>query len=802
MRQTRGAVNAPLSGDALPVYLSIMLRLGVLAFGLAAASACVRDFSLPGPDAQPVIQSVTPNHFYSGDQIAITATNLSADPTTNHVQFPNVGAVPGEGFDPSGALLVTVPDNIFEGSLIVVTPHGTSTPFESSSDAGDTWYWLGDGRPYLGTQVGSISLLHRPAAIAAVGGKLFVPSSLFRLLMSPQSDSLGLSSRVLALAPSIDGTYLYLAFADDGIAQVSTADNALVAQPLDVGFAIHAVAAGGTATAPFVYAVATDISGIVRVQTFSGDPLVLSQRDPITLPLQTATGALLEPDGKHLVVVGQTVQDGANAGSVVVVDMTPLSPSPETLAAPADRRPVGAMTLLPVGPSTRVAVAFDDGSVGLLSVGAGPAWHGSLNTGTPSAPGALAVANPAGPSARLLATKPADGVVSAIDPVKNVVAWSTSVRGTPLTMAVDASTGILYAADDSANGVDELRAADGTWLGRISLNLDLGSDPRFAGGPVPNYPAVSYDSPGPFDMFVLARRQRQVVIIDDYTLEVQKPIALGGATPPLGLATAPDGTVWAIHEGELGLVSGKRKQKGEQIVATDLTAPPTRVAFTADGTLLVGSPQEVAVYKNQQRAGALLLPGKNLVDLERLNDGKILVLWTEDGATGRALNGGSWTADELAGNAMPDHAFTSAPGWHGFFGAASLVYGPVLFFNICDGFFPVGTPKSLSGSRCGILLDDNLGAPLLPSTASVKEDGVVAITPDKRYFVYYRKATDDGVLRILDEKSSSDMAANGLDFGYYETFAVERSPGTPGFDPSGAYMYVPLPVTDRVLVFQ
>jgi hypothetical protein len=421
-------------------------------------------------------------------------------------------------------------------------------------------------------------------------------------------------------------------------------------------------------------------------------------------------------------------------------------------------------------------VALDDGSLAIFDLAA-PSLVTTLQAGSSTQASALLALPLPGGGTELVASKPLESAVLALDAKTGARLWITQLKGRPTAMAADPDGTRLHVADDESNFTDAIDLG-GRWLGRTSFLVGLGNAPECACGAVADYPADQSRSPR---MLVLARALRQILEVNPYTLAFHRGEVLSGVSAPLGLARAPDGKVWVVHQSELGTVDGST----EKIVASGLPYPPQRVDFAADGSVLVGSLQDITVVRGGSVAGGLHLPGA-LALLEARTDGRALVLWSVSGSGGTAAGGGVYTIDALAAGGQPAIPLPPLPDVRGFIGAVSQRMGPTLFFT---------TAPSLGGAAAITLRADTL-QPDAPVPSVVKEAGPLEPTPDGLYFLWTRQVSPDGILHVASYYDSTQGIRD------YEVFQLSSRLSVPALDPSGQYVFTPLPGEDGITVLQ
>lgn len=757
-----------------------------LCFALSSSAACQRDLAPPPHSTIPTITAVAPARVFSGYTLTLTGANFDSSAASNLVQFPGV-AVPASAIDPvTGGLQVLVPDGLplsapDQGgavfSVSVSNSGGNSKPSPSLK-------WLGNGRPNLGTVLNTLRLLHRTPGIAATTAGVRIASSLFHAIIAAGASGVSAIARPpkkpSALTATTDGQAMLVGLDPGGVSIFDPAGKLLAQQPLGGASVQFVVPTGGANSR--VFALGRDAAGALQAWAFlpaSGAPVQTRE-----LPLLAASGAAAAPDGATLVVAGTRSRGNQVAGVLLLTHPLDAAAADQLLDAPAGRTPTGAVAAWSDSNGTRAALALDDGSIAVFDL-VSLTQVATLHAGSTTKVAALIALADAG-GTKLIASKPGEKTVQALDALTGAAVWQVELSGLPTALALDPDGTRLHVSDDESNFTDAIRLSTGDplhpagqWLGRTSFLVDLGNAPGCACGAMPDYPAsLAMQAVRAPRMLIVARALRQLLEVNPYSLSLHRGEVLSGTSAPLGLALAPDTTVWVLHETELGTVDGAT----ETIVASGLPHPPTRVSFASDGSVLVGSLEDVTVVRKGAVAGGLHLPG-SLALLEPRADGSALVLWSAGG--GHTAGGGIFTIDALVANGPPRLALPALAGVQGFLGAVSQLSGPALFFV-----------AGASQGAAAVTLDPATLQASAPYPSSVKERGPIAATPDGLYFFWTREASPDGMLHI---GSYYDPMNGVLD---YEVYPLGSTFGIPGLDPSGALSFTPMPDSDAVTVLQ
>ncbi|MGC4115946.1 MAG: hypothetical protein QM765_15440 [Myxococcales bacterium] len=397
-------------------------------------------------------------------------------------------------------------------------------------------------------------------------------------------------------------------------------------------------------------------------------------------------------------------------------------------------------------------------------------------------------------------TKPADGSVVQYDAISEEAEWTVQIRGEPTVLDLAADIDELAVANAEDNGVDIIQASSGLWLGRISFGLELGSADDGPGGVVAPY---SYDPRLPardYAMHALARAAGMVLVIDASSLELTRTVALAHRSPPLEPVSAPlrlavtsDLHTVVVHERELGILD----RDEERLVVEGLPDKPTTVVPLPGGGLLVGSVGAVEVFGptgDDEHRGFALSKRLELADGVRLAglgvrreagvESQILVV--RSSKEGYAVT--SWSVADF-GSAAPANHVALPLAFGDFLGVADLKSGPAVCFG-----------KSADGPV--IITWPNLFAEELKTEASWLDGPLLgAGTPDQQLATWLSERQGVFVTRLLlYDPEGYVLPAPG--FGTWATYQIPGRGSGPGFDPSGQWMYVPVPKLDQISVFQ
>ena len=753
----------------------------LLLLGLALF-ACARDFSLPQVGVTAAVTGFKPDHAFAGDRLLVTGQAFDPVAARNLVHFARATA-PGESFDPGGALVVHVPDDAGSAPLSVATPAGLGAP----SAAGFTYRGFGHLR--AGQSSTALRALHRPPGIVAAGGDLWIASTLFRAVQSRGGKFVHLDHKVAALVASADGSVMYAAEEDVGnhdVYRIDPANPSKAVGPVPVStWSLRALAVSKDVLGNPQLWVAGDDGTSGYLAKFSGDTgLSLLEQRP--LPLVRVLGVAANPDGSRVVLIGQRVLAGSPSPQTgaLVVDTSSLATVPLWVASPAGRGlPTGAIANL----GADMFVGLDDGIVADLSLGGAAPSFGKLYDTLSSTPvGALAVFSGGSPPAtQLLVSKPDDQTVLALNlGGAGAIAWGVPVRGRPTAVAVDPA-GTLFAADESANFVDAIAASNGQYLNRISFEAALGDPGGSSCGAAYDGFNISTGGHSAPRYLVVARNQFALVTVDAQSLQLGKPLDLvrGGASPAFCVAVAPDGSLWVLHQKEVGRIPLNGKKEVLFTSLKQLPVPPVNLRFLADGRALLQFPSEVKVVgADGQVLGGSSVSGN--LDLLSASDTQVLAVWSSAGQKPLVPHAALWPLDAFIAGGAPSARFDDTSSNLGYAGAVALPDRTLLFF---DSSTALGVPGTVP-----------LDAALLPQpeqTAPVKSHRPIAVAPDRRYFLWTRLVLPDLVLHLTRGVPGSTIV-NTADMPL---------PGPlqgAAFDPSGERLLVPVGSEDVIQVYE
>jgi len=698
-----------------------------------------------------VIASFSPTTTFAFALVTVTGHGFDPTAANDVVRFGNVTARADSVAADGTSLEVFVPDgtpDVLDGPITVTTPNGTSAPSEQR------FAFKGLGHLRHGTAVDTVKFLHQTPGVAMVGGKPYIASLAARGVIGSDGVFVPLPAKPLAMTGTPDGSAAFVGYAG-GL--LRTGPSGTTSRAV-AGIAFRFVAAALDNSR--LFAVGEDPLGAQRA--FAFDPLTLQQLATRDAGVALALGAAAIPGGKLLVV-----------GTDRVALFDPASASTVTVAAPAGATCAGPA----VAVGSVAVVAFADGTLRSLSLGATPAWDTAISTGSSTPVAALVYWNQGGPTGTNFAafTKPAEGIVRQFLP--GCCATSTSaLAGRPRALAWDGNTNSpsLYVANDESNNLDSVAASSGSAVGRVLLPIGLGSAAGCGQG--------SATDEQNFRFLAVERQARQLASINRDSLALNPPVPLAaGSSAPRSVVRAPDGKMWIAHDRELGTLDGNV----ETLAATGLAHPPECLLFPADGSLVVTSGSDVSVLRGGARTGGVTLSGP-VVQAGIRDDGKVVVIWGDAARPGAWPKTAVWDLAALERAGAPAVASEGSAAYEGFLGALLLAQGPFLLFTW-------DVAAQAAGSY-GVLLDASL-APQKARDALVPEDGPLMSTPDASQIVWTRKRGGDRVLRFVDGYDLDGIRD-------YAALRVDGDPLGPAFDATGEYLYVPVPERDEIAVFQ
>ncbi len=743
-----------------PVRLSVILLACLL--GLAAC----KDFTLEPAKTTPVVTDIVPRAAFGDSVIELVGEAFDPTPANNEVTFANGASVRAVGGN-SERIQVVVPRALQETGPVTV-----STATARSAPSAVQFVPLGWGHPNQGSLVAEVRFRHRPVGLLDSTTSVVMTSTLFDLLVTDYGDSVRLDGRPVAFARAPGGPDALVSIKSrDGRGQLLEADGTngrIQASSASSKRVEKVIVAGGAGPARTL---GIDPYGNWFLSTWerTGSTLAATQT---RLEVIEVTGAVAAPDGTVLAVATVADQGGPKT---VLARIAPDGKLERLWTPDSDgHTPTGPIALAQTTDPV-VVLGLADGDLGFVNLTT-RVFHHELMVSYGLVGGISAGVTPE----KIVFTKPSDGAVLQFDVARYRVDWSVQLRGEPTVLDVAADLGEVAVGNVEENVVDIIAAASGTWLGRISFNLGLGSADDGDGGAVAPY---SYDPAAPSrppEMLVLARSARMVLKLDPSSLDVAEPVHLAeGSSEPQRLLATSDLRALVVHRRELGLI----EVDGERLVASNLTTP-VAVAALADGSVALGNAGSIDVleWRNEElvRAGGVSLPdGSSLAALNSFGS-QVLVLWSASGGYG----GGIWTAEALRSGGAAKQTLSLPSSLGELMGLALLADGPAALFAQSS----LGGPAILTFAEL-----QAGGAHPLPSAMSSPLLG--RATPDGRYLAWLSEEFGEHSVRLLYFDPRAGLAS-------YSNYRLPGNASGLTFDPSGQWMYIPVPKLDLVTVVQ
>ena len=776
--------------------MRVLFALGVL--GLLAA--CPRDLTLPPPTVGPRITGFEPTAAFGGDILYVYGENF--DVSGNQLEFPGGLTVLAQGTDAgdtrtNGALSFVVPPRIaYNAPLLLSNTRGRSEP------SGKQFVALGTGHPDDGTPVAQLRFRHNPVGLVDQEENVLMGSSIFDLVVTDGKAFSKVPGRPVALKRSprdvgSDGRALlsvslpgrrgrFLEVKTLNGEEVSTSAPSehrelFILPPFDPTIAI-ARTIGVSDRGKYSFA----------TWTVQGPALNVTRRD---LPFSevigaAALGSLVAVVARNSLDLNYAVWTVSSLGEAQV--WTPMTgsgcntsaamPSPPTLCESPD----GPITVVPpvtMGDPPLVVASLRSGDLLVLSGTSATAIklisYATINALSPTTtPG------------KVLITKGVDGALFQYDLPTQEVDWSVQLRGEPSVIDVAPAIDEIAVGNKFDNAVDIIQASTGTWTGRVAFNLGVGSTNGLQGGIVAPYSYNPDDYDGGYAslqrMDLLMRNVGLVVSIDASSLEIIDHLVLdknGGL--PLRLAVTHDFETLVLHTDAVGVLepeSPDTQQRLERVVTEPLGKVPLDFFVLPNGQVVISFLDSVRWYqwddeedRGLSPAGELQLPaGARL--LSAVADGDdVLVSWT---VSPGVFGGGTYG---LSGSTPIQRSSIDLPrSITEFVGMVAMRDGPAGFFMQQD------TPVTLQGE------DWLTGAE--PTVASViNRKRVSGTTPDGRFVVWLDEGSAEPMARLV---SKGD---DGSWYGY-STYRLAGHAAGPACDPSGQWLYLPVPLLDQLEV--
>jgi hypothetical protein len=777
----------------------LVIALGGLTFLLAS---CSRDLSLPPappPVRVPVIASFTPTAAFGGDQVIVYGENFEL--TGNQLEFPGGTTVladtTAEGdVRIDGGLSFIVPDGLeFSAPLLLSNTQGRS---ELSAA---TFTPLGTGHPNAGTQVATLRFRHNPVGLVDLEDNVLMGSSIFDLLVTDGKAFRRVPGRPLALKrsatpgqgllsvtlPGRNGMMLEVDATDGSELMRSEARpirELFILPPLDSSMVARSI--GVDSERKYTFTTWTAVNGA----------LVASA--PVALPFGEVLGAAALGNQVSIIARGPfdtTFSVFSLTGVTVTRAWTPTTGAAcETQTGPppsceSPDGPVAVVAPVTMGSPPSVVVSLGSGDLLVLSAGA----PRTIKLISYARINALSAAIAPG---KVLFTKAVDGALFQYDLETGALDWSVQLRGEPSVIDVAADIDEIAVGNRLDNAVDVITASTGTWTGRIAFNLGVGSAEKMTGGIVAPY---SYDParwPGGTEpvprLDLLMRNVGLVVSIDASSLEILGHLVLDSdGTAPLRLAVTHDLQTLVVHAHRLGLLEptedpdDDENERTERLVTPYIQNAPLDVLVMPQGQVVLTSLESLRWYewvgspRILQLGGELRLPtGATLMDAAVDGD-EVLITWTT--STG-GFGGGFYALTDFP-TGTQRKPLNLGPSLKEFIGLVSMREGPAAFF--------------LEADRPVVLGREALMRPAMASAKSsvVNRKRLAGTSPDGRYVLWLDEGSAEPMARLV--KADGDGNIMG-----YSTYRLAGNAAGPACDPSGQWLYLPVPLLDQLEVVQ
>ena len=762
-------------------------------------SSCSRDLVLPPvPPAprSPSIISFAPAAAFGGDQLIVSAQNV--DKLGNQLVFPGGITVlanhdGGEDVRVDGGLSFTVPDGLDStGPLVLAATQGRS---ELSAEP---FYPLGTGHPNKGTPVATLHFRHRPVGLVDRAENVLMASSIFDLIVTDGKAYQRVPGRPLALTRSaIVGRGLLSVATPAGrgmMLEVGTADGAEITRSNESDTREHFILPAFD-SGTLARTVGLDTHGQTWLSTWrnQGGTLVASRQ---ALPFTELLGAAAL-DGV-VIVMGRAALDPTPAVFRVTPSQVARIWAPATGAACNNlvtvtecEWPDGPAAVVPSvisGGQATLVVSLRSGD--LLVLEGQPLTARTIKLVSYAPVDAMAAGVSPG---KLAFTKAIDGALFQLDLASEAIDWAVQLRGEPTVIDVEAGLDEIAVGNRLDNAVDIVRASTGDWTGRIAFNLGLGSADGVEGGIVAPYsydPKVEPQPPALSRMDLLMRNVGLVVSIDASSLEVFDHVVLeASAGPPLRLLVTPGLQTLVVHQHRLGLLEfDPAMQRLERVVTSMDIETPLEVALLPSGDVLLGTRDRVSWYRWTgpssarvlELGGTLRLPAEVLLQGLAVDGEQAMVVWRSIN-TGASGGGFYRPADLQAGTQAA--ALQLGPALSEFVGIVPLREGPAVLFGR-DG---QGGPVALSSAAL------RSGGPSVPSVISrARSRGA---SPDGRYVVWLDEGSPEPIARLGRADLTDSLTG-------YSSYRLPGAAAGPACDPSGQWLFLPVPLLDQLDVVQ
>lgn len=764
---------------------------------LAGLTGCSRDLTLPAPPSGrvPVITGFAPRAAFGGETLVVYAEQI--DLVGNTLEFPGgqtvLATTSADGGDAlvDGGLLFVVPADLSDrGPLVLSNTQGRSEP------SGD-FAPMGTGHPIQGAPVAQLRFRHNPVGLLDRAQNVLMGSSIFDLVVTDGKAYQRVPGRPLALKRSTDPDRALLSVSIPGkrgmLLEVDGADGAELMRSDESEVRELFILPPFDAVTSIARTIGVNAQGKYLFSTWavSNGKLVASQ---LTLPFAEVIGAAAY--GAQVSVIARNALDTSFSVYNVSVIGSTRAWSPTT--GPSCETPTGPLTECesPDGPVTIVApVTMGDPPLVVVSLSSGDLL---LLSGSSArtiklisyAPvTALAATTTPG---KVLLTKALDGALFQYDLLTEELDWSVQLRGEPSVIDVAASIDEIAVGNRLDNAVDIITASSGAWIGRIAFNLGVGSADGRPGGIVAPYsydPATWVNDEYPVErMDLLMRNVGLVVALDASSLELRAH-QLIDAVPgnPLRLAVTHDYQTLVVHERGLGVLepdaAGSDERLERRVTEAPFDAVPRDVLVMPEGQVVISWLDRLRWYEWQGsprmlvQRGELVLPvGTSL--LGATADGAdVLVTWVDSAG---AFGGGFYALSEF-GSGSRGRPLNLDGALDEFIGLATMKSGPAAFFLDDEDPRVLGREALRNGSP--------------GNSTVVRRKRVGGTSPDGHFLFWLDEGSAEPMIRLVVDDGSGSLVG-------YSTYRLAGNAAGPSCDPSGEWLYIPVPLMDQLEVVQ
>lgn len=736
----------------------------VVATGVALAG-CGRDFAVPTTPPAPHVTGFSPASAYAGQLVRIEGSGFAPKAADDRVAFAG-GTTTAESVTGAGALLVRVPADVFDGPLSVTTAAGTAV---STTD----FHYLGYGTLRRGVVQGSLQVHHAPAAMAVVGGKPVIWSTLFEDLVDTQGRWFATRTASPPIFATVAGT-TYLGFQWQSPVLVLDPVRRRATIGFDLGSSMELMAlAADPSTGRLAILEASAGTGPQTTGFLTFDPATGNLSAARSSAIGSVRTMAAFGDGR-LFLWG----DDGSGCQLFVLDPTGASVTTTCLESRFQKPDPVAVTALEVGGRATAVAAFADGSLAILDVdGTAPAsWVDALGSDRVDS---LAVASTtSGP--RIVGVRPDAPSALSVDPATATLEWEKPLGIAPRVLAADGAR--LYVADAADDRISELDVPTAMPLGQADVEVSFAAEAdrrRVAAlATIDDKPAVLVPD-----------------TVDHALLAIDPADPAGSAATidlpdvqPTGVAVGPDQTIWVLGQDWAGFL--------------DVVATPQGVAYRPTGSQVLGAPVDIAPTPDgdayvADAAGVVTCDSSGacprLVDastgwVRRLflrPDGTLDVVFELDSGEAHVerIDPGDPTTPLAAADAHP-------AGTDSLYDAVLVDGRLMLLFSgfDADGLVPLDP--------------DTLAKDAAVGGWSLNDLQVIAVSPNGRDTLADIGGTLDpgtgritGNLGVLGIRPGRPVAPRAL-------MSVPGSPAGAAFGPRGERAYVPLISTDEIVILE